>query len=80
MSSHLDSTAWGRNPLPIWERVPEQDRRIGRGDDHAGDAWRSRATGLVRWVAVGHDPNGEPDDGTDYAERRAEGRVSPHPR
>lgn len=33
-----------------YERRPELDRRIGHGDDYAGDAW-------VRWVVVGQDPN-----------------------
>lgn len=37
----------------IWKRAPEHDRRIRRGDDFAGDAWRNTETGEIRWVAVG---------------------------
>lgn len=38
-------------PVIKYERRPELDRRIARGDDFAGDAW-------VRWTAVGHAPDG----------------------
>lgn len=38
-------------------REPDNDRRIGRGDDFAGDAWRDRQTGEIKYVAVGHNPN-----------------------
>ena len=38
-------------------RVPEQDRRIGRGDDFAGDAWLDRHTGQIVYGAVGVDRN-----------------------
>lgn len=37
-------------------RDPRFDKRIARGDDYAGDAWRD-STGLLRWVAVGHVPH-----------------------
>ncbi|MFH5255252.1 hypothetical protein ACGTRS_28880 [Burkholderia semiarida] len=40
-----------------FERAPEHDRRISRGDGFAGDAWRNRETGVLRHVSVGHDPN-----------------------
>ena len=40
----------------MWERAPEHDKRIGRGDDYAGDAWRHVETGELRYVAVGHNP------------------------
>ena len=33
-----------------YERMPEYDKRISKGDDYAGDAY-------MRWVAVGHHPN-----------------------
>lgn len=33
------------------------DKRIGRGDDYAGDAWRDRVLGIVRWMPFGVDPN-----------------------
>lgn len=38
-------------------RRPEEARRIGRGDDFAGDAWADTQTGALRWVAVDFDPN-----------------------
>lgn len=40
-----------------FERAPEHDRRISRGDGFAGDAWRNCETGVLRHVSVGHDPN-----------------------
>lgn len=40
-----------------YERAPEHDRRIGRSDDWAGDAWRDRETGKIRYTVVGHDLN-----------------------
>lgn len=41
---------------PYYIRDPRFDKRIGCGDDYAGDAWRDQL-GLLRWVAVGYDPN-----------------------
>lgn len=41
----------------LYTRAPEHDKRIARGDDFAGDAWRDREAGVILWVAVGHDPN-----------------------
>lgn len=38
-------------------RIPEQDRRIGRGNDFAGDAWLDRHTGQIVYGAVGVDRN-----------------------
>jgi hypothetical protein len=40
-----------------YERTPEHDRRIGHGDAFAGDAWRDRESGVLRWTTVGADPN-----------------------
>lgn len=40
-----------------FERAPEHDRRVSRGDGFAGDAWRNCETGVLRHVSVGHDPN-----------------------
>lgn len=40
-----------------YERRSDHDRRFGRGDDFAGDAWRDRQNGIIRYVAVGHTPN-----------------------
>ena len=48
----------GLAPPARYERQPDHDRRIGRGDDFAGDAWRDRQNGEITYVAVGHDPNG----------------------
>jgi hypothetical protein len=39
-----------------WVRAPELDRRVERGDDYAGDAWRYITTGEVKWTAVNHGP------------------------
>lgn len=39
----------------IYERAPEHDRRIRRGDDWAGDAWRHIKTGLYQFTAVGYE-------------------------
>ena len=50
--------------VPRWSRAPEHERRIGRGDDFAGDAWRHARTGHLRWVAVGRDPNAAAEDGS----------------
>ncbi len=36
-----------------WKRAPQHDRRIGRGDDFAGDAWVKTATGAIHYTAVG---------------------------
>ena len=44
-------------------RRPEHDKRIGRGDDFAGDAWEDTeqtiASGkmAIIYTVVGHDPN-----------------------
>lgn len=38
-------------------REESQDKRISRGDDFAGDAWKNQKTGEVLHVTVGHDPN-----------------------
>jgi len=46
-----------RAPPAIYKREPEHDRRIRRGDDFAGDAWRNTETGELSYVAVGVDPN-----------------------
>lgn len=40
-----------------FERAPEHDRRVDRGDGFAGDAWRNRDTGVLRHVSIGCDPN-----------------------
>lgn len=40
-----------------WERFPERDKRIHRGDDYSGDAWREKATDQINWVAVNHIPS-----------------------
>lgn len=40
-----------------YERKPEHDRRIARGDDFAGNAYLDTTTGEIIWVAVGVDPN-----------------------
>ena len=37
-------------PTINYQRAPEYDRRIGNGDDFAGDAF-------IRWVAVGQEPH-----------------------
>jgi hypothetical protein len=39
-----------------FQRAPNHDRRIRRGDDFAGDAWRDRETGAIVYVAVGQKP------------------------
>jgi hypothetical protein len=44
-----------------WLRAPLLDKRIAHGDEFAGDAWRHRITGEIRYVAVGELPG---DDGT----------------
>lgn len=44
---------------PRYIRKSEQDVRICRGDDYAGNAWLDTLTGLIVWVAVGYDPNEE---------------------
>ena len=38
-----------------YQRYPGLDRRIGNGDDFAGDAW-------VRWTAVGQSPIDSPSE------------------
>ena len=40
-----------------YTREPDNDKRIGRGDDFAGDAWRDRESGEIKYVAVGQNPN-----------------------
>jgi len=40
-----------------FERAPNHDRRIRRGDDFAGDAWRDLETGSIVYVAVGQHPD-----------------------
>jgi len=40
-----------------YERDATNDRRIGRGDDFAGDAYINLETMKQFWVTVGHDPN-----------------------
>jgi hypothetical protein len=40
-----------------WARHPKEDKRISRGDDFAGDAWRNLKTGEVRHVAIGKIPS-----------------------
>lgn len=40
-----------------YERKPEHDRRIGRGDDFSGDAWIDSKTGEIVYGAVGRDRN-----------------------
>lgn len=42
--------------LGDWQRRPERDRRIERGDDHAADAWINIQTGQHRYTAVGQHP------------------------
>lgn len=39
-----------------WVRDHAHDKRIGRGDDYAGDAWINRVTGEQKWTAVGQKP------------------------
>jgi hypothetical protein len=39
-----------------WHREPSSDRRIRRGDDYAGDAWRNVHSGELRHVGVGQRP------------------------
>ena len=40
-----------------YERKPEHDRRIKRGDDFAGDAWLDTMTGKIVYGTVGYDRN-----------------------
>lgn len=40
-----------------YERMPQHDRRIARGDDFAGDAWRDTWTGEIVYGAVDVDRN-----------------------
>jgi len=40
-----------------YERKPEHDRRIARGDDFAGDAWLDTTTGEIVYGAAGYDRN-----------------------
>ena len=51
-----------------YERRPELDKRIARGDDFAGDAW-------VRWTAVGHSPNGNSGELSEREQRRIDDAV-----
>lgn len=39
-----------------WERYRSEDRRIGYGDDFAGNAWRNIDTGEITYTAVGKGP------------------------
>jgi hypothetical protein len=41
--------------MATFTRAPEHDRRIGRGDDFAGDAWMD-STGAITYTVVGHRP------------------------
>lgn len=50
----LSSAVWRHDKrMPRWERAPRYDRRFAWGDDFAGDAWRDRLTGVVRYVSIG---------------------------
>lgn len=40
-----------------WERASEHDKRIANGDAYAGDAWRNRETGAIKYTAVGKVPS-----------------------
>lgn len=44
-------------PRLRYERRPDNDLRIARGDDFAGDAWFDTKLGTLRYVAVGVNPN-----------------------
>ena len=44
-----------------WLRAPLLDKRIAHGAEFAGDAWKHRVTGEIRYVVVGERPR---DDGT----------------
>ena len=59
MTTNPLDVARGRidRPHERYVREPAHDRRIRRGDDFAGDAWRDSATKEIRYVAVGHNPN-----------------------
>jgi hypothetical protein len=46
-----------------FQRVPEQDRRIARGDDFAADAWLDAESGLIVYGAPGRDRNAAPAAG-----------------
>lgn len=46
----------GKLASRFW-RLKFLDRRIGRGDDFAGDCWMDLQTKERRYVAVGHNPN-----------------------
>lgn len=59
-SERLDAPASGSSIADslarrVWIREPAADRRIRRGDDFAGDAWRHIRTGELRYTAVGHE-------------------------
>jgi hypothetical protein len=43
-----------------YTREPDRDKRLNRGDDFAGDAWRDNETGKIKYVAVNRDPNDAP--------------------
>ena len=45
------------NENAVYIRRLDKDKRIGRGDDFAADAWQCAKTGRVRLVAVGPNPN-----------------------
>ena len=38
----------------VWTRDTTQDRRIKRGDDFAGDAWKNALTKEIKYTTVGH--------------------------
>lgn len=40
-----------------YARSPQHDKRIGNGDDFAGDAWWDRKRNELKYVAVGRNPN-----------------------
>lgn len=59
---------------PRFVRQPEHDRRIGHGDDFAGDAWLDTQENLIVWVAVGCEP-GSDRQPNDYERGWADGRT-----
>lgn len=50
-----------------YQRQPQRDRRIKRGDDFAGDAWLDTKTGQIVYGVVGYDYNSKTE--TDEQER-----------
>jgi hypothetical protein len=63
-----------------WTRDPSRDRRIGRGDDWAGDAWRCGETGAVQFTVVGGGPPPEPPAPLEETGHVAAARSLPCPR